>query len=89
MSKEQVLDNGIKQKSTKRVNLFIVCSAFCPGPPNRDPMDSEKPLRVDKRGSLANQSGCYSRVQQNNHCATFFTKKKWIEWPIFLEKKQI
>ena len=46
MSKEQVLDKGIRQKSTKRVNSFIVCSAFCPGPPNRDPMDSEKRLRV-------------------------------------------
>ena len=27
---------GTGQKSTKRVNLFITCSAFCPGPPNRD-----------------------------------------------------
>ena len=33
----QVLDKGIRQKSTKRVNLFIVCSAICPGPLNRDP----------------------------------------------------
>ena len=40
MSKEQVLDKGIRQKSTKRVNSFIVCSAFCPGPPSRDPMGS-------------------------------------------------
>ena len=46
MSKEQDLDKGIRQKSTKRVNLFIVCSAFCPWPPNHDPMDSEKQLRV-------------------------------------------
>ena len=37
MSKEQVLNKGIRQKSTKRVNSFIVCSAFCPGPLNRDP----------------------------------------------------
>ena len=37
MSKEPVLDKGIRQKSTKRVNSFIVCSAFCPGPSNRDP----------------------------------------------------
>ena len=51
MSKEQVLDKGIRQKSTKRVHSFIVCSAFCPGPPNRDPMDSEKRLRVYKLGS--------------------------------------
>ena len=35
-------DKGIRQKSTKRVNSFIVCRAFCPGPPNRDPIDSEK-----------------------------------------------
>ena len=46
MSKEQVFDKGIKQKSTKRVNSLIVCSAICPGPPNCDPMDSEKRLRV-------------------------------------------
>ena len=48
MSKEQVLDKGIRQKSTKRVNLFIAYTAFSPGPPNRDPMDSEKRLRVYK-----------------------------------------
>ena len=36
----------IRQKSTKRVNLFTACSAFCPGPPNRDPRDSEKRWRV-------------------------------------------
>ena len=30
------------------MNSFIVGSAFCPGPPNRDPMDSEKRLRVYK-----------------------------------------
>ena len=45
-SKIQVLDKGIRQKSTKRVNSFIACSAFCPGPPNRDPRDSEKRWRV-------------------------------------------
>ena len=50
MSKEQVLDKGIRQKSTKRVNSFIVCSAFGPGPPNRDPIDSEKQLRVYTSG---------------------------------------
>ena len=38
----------IRQKSTKRVNSFIACSAFCPGPPNSDPMDSEKRLHVYK-----------------------------------------
>ena len=35
-------------KNPKRVSSFIACSAFCPGPPNRDPMDSEKLLRVYK-----------------------------------------
>ena len=45
-----VLDKGIRQKSTKRVNSFIFCRAFCPGPPNRDPMDSEKQLRVYTSG---------------------------------------
>ena len=45
-SKAQVLDKGIRQKSTKRVNSFIACSAFCLGPPNRDPRDSEKRWRV-------------------------------------------
>ena len=29
-------------------NPFIACSAFCPGPPNHDPMDSEKQLHVFK-----------------------------------------
>ena len=28
------------------MNSFVVCSDICPGPPNRDPMDSEKRLRV-------------------------------------------
>ena len=42
---------GLGKKSTKRVNSFIVCSAFCPGPPNRDPMDSEKQLHVYTSGS--------------------------------------
>ena len=41
---------GIRQKSTKRVNSFIVRSAFCPGPLNRDPMDSEKQLHVYTSG---------------------------------------
>ena len=51
MSKEQVLDKGIRQKSTKRVNSFSVCSAFCPGLRNRDSMNSEKRLRVYTSGS--------------------------------------
>ena len=51
MSKEQVLDKGIRQKST-RVNSFIACSAFCPGPPNCDPMDSEKQWRVYKSSTM-------------------------------------
>ena len=50
MSNEQVLDKGIRQKSTKRVNSFIVCSAFSLEPLNRDPMDSEKQLRVYTSG---------------------------------------
>ena len=29
MSKEQILDKGIRQKSTKRVNSFIVCKLQC------------------------------------------------------------
>ena len=33
-------------KIHKRVSLFIAGSAFCPGLPNRDPMDSKKHLRV-------------------------------------------
>ena len=38
----------IRQRSTKRVNSFVACSAFCLGPPNHDPVDSEKWLRVYK-----------------------------------------
>ena len=41
-TKEQVLDKGIRQKSTKRVRSIVVCSAFCPRSPKRDPLDSEK-----------------------------------------------
>ena len=37
---------GLGKNQQKEWNSFIVCSAFCPGPPNRDPMDSEKQLRV-------------------------------------------
>ena len=33
-------------KTVKRMNSFIDGSAFCPGPPNRVPSDSEKHLRV-------------------------------------------
>ena len=47
-SKEQVLDKGIRKKIHKRVNSFIAGSAFCPGLPNHEPMDSEKRLRVYK-----------------------------------------
>ena len=36
-SKAHVLDKGIRQKSTKRVNSFIACSAFCPGHPTVTP----------------------------------------------------
>ena len=41
-TKAQVLDKGIRQKSTKRVGSIIVCSAFCQGFPKRNPLDSEK-----------------------------------------------
>ena len=41
-TKEQVLDKGIRQKSTKRVGSIVVCSAFCPGSDKRDPLDSKK-----------------------------------------------
>ena len=37
---------GLGKNPQKRVNSFIACSAFCPGPPNRDPWDSEKWWRV-------------------------------------------
>ena len=37
-TKEQVLDKGIRQKSTKRVGSIVVCTAFCPGSPKRDPL---------------------------------------------------
>ena len=37
-----MLDKEIRQKSTKRVGSIVVCSAFCPGSPKRDPLDSEK-----------------------------------------------
>ena len=60
-SKEQVLDKGIRQKSTKRVNTFVVCSAFCPGPrpPNCDPMDSEKRLRAYKSAAAMARHTCW------------------------------
>ena len=45
-SKAQVLDKGIRQKFPKRVNSFIACRAFCPGPPNCDARDAEKRWRV-------------------------------------------
>ena len=45
-SKAQIFDKGMRQKSTKRVNSFIACGAFCPRPPNRDPRDSEKRWHV-------------------------------------------
>ena len=44
-STEQVVDKGIRQKSTK-VNSFTDGSAFCPGAPKRVPSDSEKHRRV-------------------------------------------
>ena len=45
-STEQVVDKGIRQKSTKRVNSFTDGSAFCPGAPKHVPSDSEKHRRV-------------------------------------------
>ena len=47
-TKEQVLDKGIRQKSTKRVGSIVVCNAFCPGSPKRDPLDSEKMAYLPK-----------------------------------------
>ena len=41
-TKEQLLDKGISQKSTKRVGSIVVCSAFCPGSAKRNPLDSGK-----------------------------------------------
>ena len=40
-TKKQVLDKGIRQKSTKRVSSIVVCSAFYPGSPKRDTLDYE------------------------------------------------
>ena len=37
-----MLDKGIRQTSTKRVGSIVVCSAFCPGSPKCDLLDSEK-----------------------------------------------
>ena len=42
------VDEGIRQKSTKRVGSIVVCSAFCPGSPKRDPLDSEKMAYLPK-----------------------------------------
>ena len=44
-STEQVMDKGIRQKSTKE-NSFTDSSAFCPGAPKRVPSDSAKHRRV-------------------------------------------
>ena len=33
---------GLGKKSTKRVGSIVVCSAFCPGSPKCDPLDSKK-----------------------------------------------
>ena len=46
LTKKQVFDKGIRQKSTKRVNSFIVCGAICLEPLHRGRHDSEKGWRV-------------------------------------------
>ena len=62
------MDKGIRQKSTKRVNSFIAWSAFCLGPPNCDPMDSEKRLRVYKSSAtMARHAPAKKHTNQNAH----------------------
>ena len=48
---EQVMDKGIRQKSTKE-NSFTDGSAFCPGAPKRVPSDSEKHRRVNTSSNV-------------------------------------
>ena len=69
MSKEQVLDKGIRQKSTKEWTQFIAGSAFCTGPQNREPTDSEKRLRVYASASaMARHGWCVDKAPgQNTH----------------------
>ena len=66
MSKEQVVDKGIRQKSTKRVNSFIVCSAFCPG------SRSKKRLRVYTSGSTTARQAAQRWRQAPGH-----THRNW------------
>ena len=71
-SKAQLLDKGIRQKSTKRVNSFIACSALCTGPPNRDPRDSEKLWRVYTSIAMMAPVACLQVFWQNTQ------KSEWV-----------
>ena len=68
---------GLGKKSNKRVSSFIAGSAFCLGPLNCDPMDSETQLRVYKsdatmaRHTYRNQNVCLKvlRLSMGKICA--------------------
>ena len=66
--KEQVFDKGIRQKSTKRVNSLIVCSAICPGPPNRDPHGLRETIACIhvSRNYGAPRVACWQVFRQNS-----------------------
>ena len=59
---------GLGKKTTKRVNSFIDGSAFCPGPPNCVPSDSEKHLRVYTSSRTMSQPrvACWRGSRQNS-----------------------
>ena len=59
---------GLGQKIHKRVNSFIDCSAFWPGPPNRVPSDSNKHLRVytSSRTMSRPRVACWHSSRQNS-----------------------
>ena len=63
------------------MNLFIACSAFCPGLPNCDPMDSDKRLRIYKSSAtMARHAWCVDK-----ECA-FTELPTGTEFPYFVQK---
>ena len=58
---------GLGKKKHKRVNSFIAGSAFCLGPPNREPTDSEKRLRVYMSArTMARHGWCVDKAPGQN-----------------------
>ena len=65
--KAHVSDKGIRQKSTKRVNSFIACSAFCPGPWPQGLWETMAFIHINRHDGTPRHAWCVYKSSGKTH----------------------